>query len=186
MNESQLKGLKKITSIDIMRYYVCYKDIEEQILNDFSNDIEKIKALKNYMNYMKISRNFKSDSQEKILRILNSQSQLDVLNLSNSFSKEKILSGKNKNALVAASKFKWLFNRETIIMDNYNREILMVIQGDYKKYCEVWNENFLHHEKDIERATKELKEIIKDSILEEKWFKMRVFDLFLWTIKKQK
>ena len=180
--------LKKISCLDAMRYYVCYKDIEEKILEDFTNSkIEiKIQALKSYMFYMKISRNFKSDSQLKIIEILNSQKKFDVNKLSNHFEAEGILSGQNKKALVAASKFIWLINKETIIMDNYNREILMTEEGNYNEYYEKWNENFNKRKIELERAIQELKKIIQDKILDEDWFKMRVFDLFLWTIKKQK
>lgn len=188
MSELNNLDLRKVSCLDAMRYYVCYKDIEEKILKDFTNSkIEiKMQALKSYMFYMKISRNFKSDSQVKIIEILNSQKKFDVNKLSDHFKTEKILSGQNKKALVAASKFIWLTNKETIIMDNYNREILMTEEGSYIKYCETWKEKFHSHKSELDKASQDLKKIIQDDIIDQEWFKMRVFDQYLWTIKKQK
>lgn len=176
--------LRKIEPRDIMRYYVAYFDIEKSIIDavNSSNKNERIKALDRYLNkYMKIGRNFKSKSAERLLNIIdNLNRDISVVELSETLGKEKeLLSGKTKNVLVAASKLRWLFDHKTIIMDNNNRKLLGAVV--YKDYEKEWKMEF-------SKKIDEINEVIEtsfsnvDCILKEDWFKMRVFDMYLLSV----
>jgi len=178
---------RKIEPRDIMRYYVAYYDIEKNIVETIKHDKgeEKFKACHKYMNsYMGIGRNFKSNSSPMLLgtieNMLRNEGNLGVEVLSDRYVANGMASKPNiKNLQVAASKLLWLYDHDTIIMDNNNMRLLKAV--NYKKYVEKWNE--LYNAK-----LSEINEVIDtyfkniDNIMNENWFKMRVFDMYLLSV----
>jgi len=185
---------RKIEAVDIMRYYVTYNDIEKQILLDVhSNSFEtRDAALGKYMNnHMRIGRNFKAtdDSKDMIFNITNNffkygDNEIEVL--SNLYFEKKLLNNKISNAKVAASKLLWLFDQEIIIMDNFNKSVLDVKTENYSDYISKWKSVFDIKVKEIDNVIKQYNFDKIDPIINEQWFKMRVFDQYLWTIKAGK
>jgi hypothetical protein len=92
------------------------------------------------------------------------------------------LNNRIKNAKVAASKILWLFDRKTIIMDNQNKKALKVKEtASYEAYCDAWIEEFLKIEPQIVAVITEHNLVKIDPVMNELWFKMRVFDQYLWS-----
>ena len=178
--------MRKILPLDIMRYYVIYKDIEQEIIeNIVSENIEIRKlAYERYVHkHMGIGRNFKADSFAMVLVTATNMLRegiADVEELSDRYVRGEILSKSNiKKVEVAASKLLWLYRNETIIMDNINMKKLKA--KDYKSYIENWKKEFEVREQEIiEVSNKYFNNI--DEVINEKWFRMRVFDQYLQTI----
>lgn len=181
--KNELSDLRKVESRDIMRYYVAYYDIEKNILRAINSEDQaaRVKALDRYLNkYMRIGRNFTEKSATKIIEIIDRfGKELNVNELSVKFKEVRLLSGKTKNVIVAASKLKWLVQNETIIMDNNNMKVLHA--RDYEDYLVRWKSEF-------QRKLIEIDNVIEnvfnhhDKIMNENWFKMRVFDMYLWSV----
>ncbi len=178
--------MKKIEPLDIMRYYVTYRDTEKQILADIdsTNTILRENAYKKYVNqHMKIGRNFKSDTVHMVLaetKNYNGLGKVDIYELSKIYASKGLLNNRINNAIVAASKLLWLFNQEVIIMDNLNMKILKA--KDYTSYISKWYKQFEIKEQEIiEVIDLYFKNI--DSVMDQKWFRMRVFDQYLLTQK---
>ena len=188
--KNELNDLRKVESRDIMRYYVAYYDIEKKLVNAIRNGKgeEKEKACHTYINsYMGIGRNFKTNSSPMLLitieNMLLNEGNLGVEELSDRYVRNELVSRPEiKNVKVAASKLLWLYEPETIIMDNNNMNVLKAY--DYSTYVQKWNELF-------ESKLPEIDEVISslfpnfDNVMNERWFKMRVFDLFLLSIYKE-
>lgn len=183
--------LRKIDALDIMRYYVTYMDIEKQILIDVhSNSITKREtALKKYMNsHMKIGRNFrKFDYKYETIYNLTLDSHTsnpnDIESLSKKFLERDILSGEIKNAKVAASKLLWLFNQNTIIIDNLNKTILNIKTNNYSDYTSKWEMVFKSKINEINSIIQKYNFANIDTTINKPWFKMRVFDQYLWALQ---
>lgn len=179
--------MRKIEPRDIMRYYVTYFDIEKNIIEKIlaSNDDSGNPAYYNYVNkHMKIGRNFKPRSADMVLltikNMLLNEGNLGVEELSDRYARYEILSKPTiKNVKVAASKLLWLFENETIIMDNNNMKVLKA--NNYKEYVKKWRELYslklIEINEIIEKNFKGLEEVINEN-----WFKMRIFDQYLWSI----
>ena len=180
-----------ITILDLMRYYVAYYDIEKPILDAISsNNRENIsEGMRKYMGgYMKISRNFKGKNYLKIYDITKEfydSKNTNIESLSALFHKMELLSGINKNAKVASSKLLWLFNRNVVIMDNFNKKVLNVKTDNYSDYLNRWETEFQNKKKEIDQIilSHDLKSL--DNVFSENWFKMRVFDQYLWTLNEK-
>ncbi len=133
------------------------------------------------MKYMKISRNFKPNSAEMILNLLENltlnEKNLSVEFLSNKLIENELASKPTiKNVLVASSKFLWLYNNETIIMDNNNKKILNA--KNYNDYVTKWRNLFQEKVQEIEEIYRSDFNI-NDEIINNHWFKMRIFDMYL-------
>jgi len=179
--------MRKIEPIDIMHYYVAYHDSEKEIVEAIriEKGKRKYEACHKFLNgYMKIGRNFKSNSSEMLLHtienMLLNEGNLGVEELSDRYVRNELVSRPEiKNVKVAASKLLWLYEPETIIMDNNNMHVLKAF--DYPTYVQKWNEVF-------ESKHSEIDEVINtsfrnlDNIVHERWFKMRVFDMYLLSI----
>jgi hypothetical protein len=106
--------------------------------------------------------------------------------------------------LSASSKLLWLSFRDPfVIYDNRAIKALKqktkhkTITNNYKDFVEAWRSEYVTHEKAIEAAIKKLpngrafmpRTLLTDSELiglsKEKWFKERVFDIFLWEIGRE-
>lgn len=179
--------MRKIEPRDIMRYYVTYFDIEKNIIekiHDLDNNIVN-NAYYVYVNkHMKIGRNFKPRSADMVLvtieNMLTNEGNLGVEELSNRYVRNDLVSKSTiKNVKVAASKLLWLFDKETIIMDNNNMKVLKA--NNYKEYVKKWSELYNLKVKEInEVIDKNFKEL--DKVITQNWFKMRIFDQYLLSI----
>ncbi len=179
--------MRKIEPRDIMRYYVTYFDIEKNIIEKIHNLGNNIvnEAYYDYVNkHMKIGRNFKPRSADMVLvtieNMLTNEGNLGVEELSDRYVRNGLVSKSTiKNVKVAASKLLWLFDKETIIMDNINMKVLKA--NNYKEYVKKWSEVYNLKVKEInEVIDKNFKEL--DKVITEKWFKMRIFDQYLLSI----
>lgn len=179
----------KIEFHDLMRYYVCFCDIENKLIGSINgeNKEEVLKNFKYYMNnHMKIGRNFKTDSDEKVLNITkkyyeNNGSSIDEL--SQLYKDNKLLNERIENALVAASKLLWLFDPNTIIMDNINREKLGIKEYNYNLYASKWIEIYQNKRTEICQLVDKHNLLEINPIFGKEWFQMRVFDQYLWRHK---
>lgn len=175
------------TPLDIMRYYVSYHTYEKDLLEAIKNDPESedcLRLFRSYKNsYMRIGRNFKSGLDEKLLKtILNlKDNNIDVKKLSEAFNKSKWLSKDNTTAIVASSKFGWLINNETIIIDSLVSKLLKVKGNNYEEYCNKWQSIYVIAEPKIKKVIAEYFNHKEFKIMKDKWFRMRVFDQYLWT-----
>lgn len=181
--------MRKIELVDVMRYYVSYIDIEKRILKEIDSNDEatRLLALQRYMNsYMKIGRNFLAGTDTKVFWVTKNyfmEGGRDIEELSKRFFTNELLNAKIQNAKVAASKLLWLFNHSVIIMDNFNREVLKVKTDNYLDYTNAWELAYEAKWQEIESVLTEFNLKRIDPVMSEEWFKMRVFDQYLWSLK---
>lgn len=178
--------MRPVEPIDIMRYYVTYQDIEKKILKNIHdrNPEKRMNAYNVYMHkHMKIGRNFKSKSGEMVLGTVKNmlgEGFVDVEELSKRLVKNELASRPTIiNLKVAASKLLWLFLNETIIMDNVNMRVLGV--KSYKEYIKNWQIVFQSKDDEIRTVIQENFNGL-DDILNQKWFRMRIFDQYLLSL----
>lgn len=181
-----LTANKQVRYLDIMRYFVNYYDSEHQLVQAIqSNSSETLSLFIKYKNsYMSVGRNFKAGKDELILKELLNFKNFEgnyVECFSNQLREKGFLS--KNNAISAASKFLWLIKNDTIIIDTNNRHALKIEEGDYQKYCNTWRTKYDEvREQIISLVTTHTLQVI-DPIFAEEWFRMRVFDQFLWSWK---
>ncbi len=168
-----------------MRYFVNYYDYEHKLIEAIHNDLTAKEALfiayKN--SYMSVGRNFKAGNDEAILAELLNFKDFEgnyVERFSNQLRDKGFLS--KNHALSASSKFLWLIKNDTIIMDSNNMNALKIWDYDYQKYCEAWQRIYLEYRSQIIALVKTHSLQNLNPIFTEEWFRMRVFDQFLWTI----
>lgn len=168
-----------------MRYYVTYRDVEMNVIKYIDSIVlaEREMAYYHYaVKHMKIARNFKKGTGRMVLGATKNYYKLgnvDVPALSNVFYDSGLLSGKNKNALVAASKLLWLFDPNVIIMDRVTIDVLNVKSNDYNHFVAKWETSYCKIEPEIIAIIEQYNFIAIDPIMKEKWFRMRVFDQYL-------
>lgn len=179
----------EITMLDAIRYYYYWKENEEKMYKGIVENNSK-NAFKEYLNYMKITRNFKKETSEKILEIANqfkSYKTVDTVNkLSSELIKNKVQSGNKNELLVASSKIMWLFDRDFyVIQDTFVKKILKIISSDkgiktYNDYYEKWNKQYFYYKKEIENIIEQNELVKLDYVFKEEWFIKRIFDMKLW------
>ena len=176
--------MKDILYIDLMRYFVNYYDKEHKLLQANETDSEdKLDLFISFKNaYMRVGRNFKNGKDEEILKAVLDFKGNSVKELSEYFKSEDFLSRNNENALSAASKFLWLRKRDTIIMDGNNMKALKIWNYDYDLYCKKWRDKYEKYREQIIEITDKYSLETIDPIFGEEWFRMRVFDQFLWSL----
>ncbi len=191
MNEQRIRTNEfKISIVDIWRYYMTYHDIEKSILKDITNSNSDTRelALKNYLNkHMRIGRNFRKGTEHMIYETTKNyldSGNNEVEELSQLFYTKKLLSKNIKNAKVAASKLMWLFIHESIIMDRLNMKVLGIKNDSYLDYQNKWLAVFNSVDNRIKELINESDLPQIDDVVNNKWFRMRVFDQFLWTLGK--
>ncbi|MCW7483233.1 hypothetical protein [Leptospira kanakyensis] len=176
---------------DLLRYYVLWTDVESA----FVKNRENLDFFRNYLNYMRIIRNFKSGSSSNILKeVTNFTFENDgnhVQQFSDILNKKELLNNKINKALVASSKILWLFNQEIIIMDNFNVSALKefnykISEGNYDEYCTAWKTEYNKQSPVIKRICSQLKNQQLDiELIQKEWFQKRIFDMFLWNATYQ-
>jgi hypothetical protein len=179
-----------IEPVDILRYYVNYIDFEKPLLDILeTQDIDRDETLKRFRKfkntYMSVGRNFKSETDAQVLEILNSNISVgnyDVLKLSDEYLDKELLNPKIKKAYSACSKFIWLFNKETIIVDSLNRAALGIYDDDYQLYCDKWKEVFSQKRNEIMEVIYSHNLTEKFPVMQQEWYIRRVFDQYLMGI----
>lgn len=171
-----------------------------------SDDIARLRCLRDVANDYRIARNFKTLARERRLaaalraldavtvRITESNVVSSVDDLAKTFKRTY-----GTRSISAASKFLWFkFRSPVVIYDSRAREYLnrkcrpKIAGSDYKKYRTEWLRQFANCRDDIRSACTELRRVkdfspaadISDgkfsSLVGAKWFHERVFDKFLW------
>lgn len=181
----------------VVYYFHQYSNTEKQIINN--KDIWK------GLSHFRIARNFKdiknSQIKNEFLSIIN-----DVIHQNISYDQRySILLKKfqlkfNKLLLSATSKILWLMDSKDsyVILDTLALNTLSELAGNInsegeEKYFEFkskWFHIFYEELPNIDRAIERTKDYFANSQnfnrtedlekLDEMWFKMRVFDMFLW------
>lgn len=188
------KEVFEISIADVLRYYIGWKDTDEELISCIKeDDIEKFNR---FLNNMNIKRNFKKGSTKKVFskakEYLNKKPEIsDVEVFSNVLFKAKLLAGKNKKAIVAASKILWILNKEEIIIqdsrakETLERLIGKRIQG-YSDYCTYWEKQYQIFKPAYLKKIKDFGIETLDSLFKEEWFIRRTFDTYLWSRGKVK
>jgi hypothetical protein len=107
--------------------------------------------------------------------------------ISDKYGKRKVLS--------LTTKFLWLkFRSPIIIYDRQAREALGTDNGDIDAFYSKWREAFHNNEADVAAACSSLSSAYRYTttapadiaqISSEQWFKERVFDMYLWSLKRK-
>lgn len=165
--------------LDISRYYSAWKDIEESIVVAFNKGGKaQIEAFKDYLTYMKVIRCFRKGSTHEVLTTVekNKSQTLQVINenLKGFFSRSNM-----SQAYVAISKILWLYDNNTIIMDNNNINALSC-GNDYEQYKKAWLLRYHDYCKGLDSFIEDSNINNYDPIICQEWFKKRVFDMYLW------
>lgn len=178
--------MKFLGYLDIMRYYVNYRDYEKDLLESVQQNSYNLQALfKSYKNsYMKVGRNFEPEKDKEILETVRrfGYAKKSVEELSEEF-KINGLAKNGHSTIVASSKFLWLYNKETILMDNNNSTSLGLKSTNYNDYTAEWLLWYERYEEGMINLIDRYFDNM-DPIMKEKWFRMRVFDQFLWSFNK--
>ena len=184
----------EISTADVLRYYIAWKDTDEELITCIKKD--DLENFNRFLINMNIKRNFKKGSTKKIFsktkEYLNKKPEIsDVEVFSDVLFKAKLLAGKNKNAIVAASKILWMINKEEIIIeDSRAKKSLKNLTGkkipDYSKYCIYWEEQYQFFKTGYLKKIKETKIEMFDAVFKEEWFIRRTFDNYLWSRGKSK
>lgn len=187
-----LHNQTKMNINDVLRYYVLWTDIESV----FVKNRDDLQFFRNYLNYMRVIRNFRPNTSkfilEKAVNFNFQNSENLVQNFSNILNESGLLNNKINRALVASSKILWLFNQDIIIMDNFNilelkRLNYKITEGSYDDYCQAWNKEYEKRQPDINGICSQLKNSsIYSELFHENWFQKRIFDMFLWNSHYQK
>ncbi len=188
------KEVFEISIADVLRYYIGWKDTDEELISCIKED--DLENFNRFLNNMNIKRNFKKGSTKKVFskakEYLNKKPEIsDVEVFSNVLFKAKLLAGKNKKAIVAASKILWILNKEEIIIqDSRAKESLEKLIGkrirDYSDYCTYWEKQYQIFKPAYLKKIKDFGIETLDSLFKEEWFIRRTFDTYLWSRGKVK
>lgn len=178
----------EVTIADVFRYYVAWKDTDEKLTEGIVNGDED--CFYDYLKGMKVIRNFKKGSYKEILKLAKNYKKdktekYDVKKFSQKLFDANWLAKNNKNAIVAASKILWAFDKEkTVIQDTMAKLYLEKLIGKkfsgYEKYCEYWEEQYRIFRPLYDRKIEEIGIAKFDSLFDEDWFIRRTFDNYLW------
>ena len=178
----------EVTIADVFRYYVAWKDTDEKLTEGIVNGDED--CFYDYLKGMKVIRIFKKGSYKEILKLAKNYKKdktekYDVKKFSQKLFDANWLAKNNKNAIVAASKILWAFDKEkTVIQDTMAKLYLEKLIGKkfsgYEKYCEYWEEQYRIFRPLYDRKIEEIGIAKFDSLFDEDWFIRRTFDNYLW------
>jgi len=176
-------------------YYIALKK---------GSDDEKLSSLKKATHYYKISRNLPSEFDEgknfprykPVLNILESLTRADVIGrpLDPIIETENRISEVygGRGTLSLTTKLLWLKMRDPIII--YDKEVRTALgtpDGDLPSYYEAWKQEYKNYEDQISSVCAKLSKISKysynnipaeriEKLSSKRWFKKRVFDVYLW------
>ncbi len=165
---------------------------------------QKLDTLKKAATFYGIARNLPKayDEQkgykryEPLLNILEKRIKITVsfnlISTINEFNKKISSAYGGRNTLSLTTKMLWLKYRNPFIMyDSQARHALSSRDGDIEEYVSLWHKAFKANAEKVKCACKKLpnlyeytcekttKKYIK-SIINEQWFRDRVFDIYLW------
>ena len=178
----------EVTIADVLRYYIGWKDTDERLIAGIEKgDVDCFYA---YLKGMKVIRNFKKGSYKEIFKFAKNYKKdktgkYDVKKFSQKLFDANWLAKNNKNAIVAASKILWAFDKEkTVIQDTmakfYLEKLIDKKISGYEKYCEYWEEQYRIFRPLYDRKIEEIGIAKFDSLFDEDWFIRRTFDNYLW------
>ena len=175
-----------------------------------SNEVECQKeGIERAVTFYGIARNFpkKYDSSDRFDKVLNRLSNINVkVTLSNFIEivndlADNFLEDYKQRNISAASKLLWLRHRDPVII--YDKRAIDGLKsrfqykgeyGDYVNFSRTWLQEYENKSQEITVATQKLlsvkqftynhlasSEEIKN-LTKENWFKMRVFDIYLWNL----
>jgi hypothetical protein len=178
---------------DLFRYYYFWNDFEKKYIENKNNGNVDIDLFYDYTKYMGITRNFKSGKIENVLNIaddyIKNTNQPSVDKLSDILCSNNLTHAGVKRVVVAASKILWFFDKNTIIMDNNNKNVLNKLPlriNNYQSYCDAWLNLFKIKQIEIKNKIVEYEIFRIDEIFESEWFQMRIFDTYLWKLFNEK
>lgn len=177
----------------------------EIVLHDSFKVDPSIDDIRKALRHFKVARNFKGLKDDvtatKIRHILlrvrsrkNISEQKRVLLLADAFEKEDFL-----HNISAASKLLWLSYQAPVIIYDSRAYSALKFEYEYKggvknyeQYCDAWRTAYKESEEEINRAVKRLSKVrmftpgerfSRETLLllvNQRWFKERVFDIYLW------
>lgn len=189
-----------------LRYLLQWQSRESSMYEQLRVQTPDLKHLRKALRYFQVSRNFKglkNDDKAEVVR----QQLLDVRSRQNLSCEEQVdelarsfkESGFQYN-LSAASKMLWLSSRKPIIYDSRALSALKAEfdhrgdKQDYEAYCSSWRAAYKNNEMAIQRAVEELPKARAFlpgatppdaqllSLVRKRWFRERVFDIYLWEL----
>lgn len=171
-----------------------------------NNKAEKLIILKEAASFYRVARNFLKQGDvaiglqryEPVLEIIDNVTADDfqdnvedkILEIRDSISRKYL----DREVLSATTKFLWLKVRNPVIIyDNQARIAVGSKNGCIKEYYCKWNELYEKNSQNIKRTCDNLCELRKytvnpqlasgsyiKEVSSQKWFKYRVFDIYLW------
>jgi len=166
---------------------------------------EKLKTLKEAATFYKVARNLPKayDEQkgykryEPLLDVLETikiktKDSFNLISTINEFNKKISAAYGGRNTLSLSTKMLWLkYRNPFIIYDSRAREALGSRDGDLEDYFYRWQEAYKANAEEVKRVCKKLPDLYKytsekttkkyiKSIIDEQWFRDRVFDIYLW------
>jgi hypothetical protein len=189
-----------------LKYLLQWQRKEEFLHLQMRSTNPELSNLRKALRYFQVARNFKGlkdDSRAEVVRdmLLETRARSDlstdeqVVILASSFNEAEF-----QYNISAASKLLWLSSQEPIIYDSRAFIALKEEYGhrgkrkDYQAYCESWNLAYKEAEQAVLNAVNELPKVRaflpRDTpdddqlltLVRKKWFRERVFDLYLWEL----
>jgi hypothetical protein len=199
--------------MEIHYEYCAFRFLElwEKYEKDLHNDMQGTPSgyqVRNVLNHYRVARNFKGLSDEfaekisaHLVEVSDSHGQPadKVIELAGRFEKDF-----EQLNLSAASKLLWLRNQSPYRIYDAQaikglRRLGKFHRGDYKSYGEAWEREYETRSGEISLAARGLvnlpRNYMRDSslsgdqltkLVQAKWFRERVFDIYLWEIGSAK
>jgi hypothetical protein len=206
MPVKRFKFTLKYSALEYLNYWYGYESrFADDLLPSKPREV-RLRCIQDAAKYYGVSRNFKIIPGEE--RLENALQALD--GIGNPVTNEKVDSMVRdlakrfqliygKEAISAASKFLWIRHKSPVVIyDDRAFRCLMSCgsklgQGEYAKYRSEWLKQFNYSDDEIRLACAELVRV-KDfslahdkrdedvaSVVANRWFRERVFDIFLWS-----
>lgn len=183
--------------LQVIKYYQQYKEVEEQLIKE--------KDLFGAMAHFRIAKNFigirEKKNKDELVEIINSvitnqsfSSQKKYSELLYRFKKRY-----KKELISATSKILWFVDSkedfiiyDTLAIANLRKHRFLSIKDGEEKYfefCDKWRDFYSTKEQQIESAVNRVKKFYESipnfdngdfEIMNKKWFRMRVLDMYLW------
>ena len=191
-------------------YLNLWSETDKSYFEALSNNVSKEKklaAIKTVANVYSVARNLRTrydvdEGLERFEPILDILESVNIDNLKNTPIDEinsirKLISTRygGNDVLSLTTKFLWFKKRSPVLIyDSQALKALNCKSGDLKGFYKKWHTEFSFHEEEINDVCSRLEQIhpymsISDTVItkkeirkisSEKWFRERVFDIYLW------
>ena len=191
--------MQTVWELQVIKYYQQYKDIEKKLID--TNNLFGALA------HFRIARNFsgiaQQDRKNELVAIINSVTQNTALSSKEKYTQllDKFKNTYNKELISATSKILWFSDSkedfiiyDTLAVNSLSNHKKLADKNGSEKYfdfCEKWHELYKENEQQITQAIERTKDFYANSpnfndkdinIMNETWFKMRVLDMYLWSL----